>query len=319
MPAPANRRNRTILTVVSSLATVALVACAGPAPTTQEPVQDSSAAAPSSSPSPVASTAASTPPEEAAEPVSATGMAEHIHNLAYDGARLLIGTHQGLWSQEAGTSPDQISREPFDVMGLTRDGDRWLASGHPGQGMNAPADLGLMQSTDRGRTWDEVSLSGEVDFHRLVTSGTVVVGVNAHDGRVLRSEDGGATWADLGTPGLYDMAISPVDSSILVGTTPDGPVRSSDGGGSFTPVAGAPLLALLAWAGGALYGIDVDGVVYRSTDDGATWERRGEVSEQPAALAADGDRVAALVGNRIVESTDGGTTFSPRIVDIPGH
>jgi hypothetical protein len=43
------------------------------------------------------------------------------------------------------------------------------------------------------------------------------------------------------------------------------------------------------------------------------------VSQQPAALAADGDRIAALVGNRIMESSDGGATFSPRIVDIPGH
>jgi photosystem II stability/assembly factor-like uncharacterized protein len=252
-------------------------------------------------------------------PVSAAGMAEHVHNLSYDGTALLIGTHQGLWSQEPGASPQQISHDSFDVMGFTRDGDRWLASGHPGPGMDAPADLGLLKSTDQGRTWNEVSLGGEVDFHRLVTSGTAVAGINAHDGRLLRSEDAGATWVDLGAPGLYDLAIHPADSSTLVGTTPDGPVRSTDGGVAFTPVANAPLLALLAWTAGTLYGIDVDGAVYASTDDGATWERRGEVSRQPAALAADGDRVAALVGNRIVESTDGGTTFNPRIVDIPGH
>lgn len=50
-------------------------------------------------------------------------------------------------------------------------------------------------------------LSGEVDFHRLAPSDSVVVGLNAADGRLLRSDDDGATWTDLGVPGLYDLAI----------------------------------------------------------------------------------------------------------------
>jgi hypothetical protein len=319
------------LTAMASLVAVTLAACAGPAQTAEEPPSQSSVPAPApttgpTTPSPTtpASTAAPSAAEssgsvEELKPVSGDGMAEHVHNLAYDGSTLLIGTHQGLWAQEPGQEPVQISRDPFDVMGFTRGDGRWLASGHPGPGMDAPADLGLLQSTDQGRTWDEVSLGGEVDFHRLVTSGPVVVGVNAHDGRVLRSDDSGATWAALGAPGIYDLAMNPDDPSILVGTTPDGPVRSIDGGSAFEPVADAPLLALLAWTGSTLYGIDVDGSVFASTDDGATWERRGAVSKQPAALAADGDRIAALVGNRIVESSDGGADFSPRIVDIPGH
>lgn len=324
-------RRRLTLTVVASLMTVTLAACASPAQTREDPASPSSApasttatepsAASTSTPAPPASSspAESIPAVEEPTPVSGVGMAEHVHNLAYDGGRLLIGTHQGLWAQASGQEPDQVSRDSFDVMGFTRADDRWLASGHPGPGMDAPADLGLLQSTDQGRTWDEVSLGGEVDFHRLVTSRAVVVGVNAHDGRLLRSDDGGQSWADLGTPGLYDVVIGPADPSLLVGTTPDGPVRSTDGGASFTPVSEAPLLALLAWSGGTIYGIDVDGTVYASTDAGATWGRRGAVSQQPAALAADGDRIAALVGNRIMESSDGGATFSPRIVDIPGH
>lgn len=323
----ATRRSRLSLTAVASLMTVTLTACASPAQTTADPAPAPSSAAPTDSSAGPTPAAAPNPPTaagpsmaaEAADPVSGAGMAEHIHNVAYDGAMLLIGTHEGLWAQQPGQEPAQVSRDSFDVMGLTLADDRWLASGHPGPGMDAPADLGLLESIDQGRTWEEVSLGGRVDFHRLVTSGTVVVGVNAHDGRLLRSEDGGKTWADLGTPGLYDVVISPTDPALLVGTTPDGPVRSTDGGATFTPAPGAPLLALLAWTGDVLYSIDVDGAVHASTDDGATWESRGAVSEQPAALAAVDDRVAALVGNGIVESSDGGVTFSPRITDIAGH
>jgi photosystem II stability/assembly factor-like uncharacterized protein len=246
-------------------------------------------------------------------------MAGHIHNLGYDGRRLLIGTHEGLWAQDPGAAPAQVSEQDFDVMGFTPAADRWLASGHPGPGMDAPPDLGLLASTDQGRTWSEVSLGGAVDFHRLLSSGDVVVGLNAHDGRLLRSEDGGDTWADLGVPGLYDMAISPADPSLVVGTTENGPVRSTDGGAAFTPLADAPLLALLAWTGDTLFGVDVEGTLHASADAGVSWAPRGTVPAQPSALAATGTTIAALVGDTVLESVDGGASFVARITDLAGH
>jgi photosystem II stability/assembly factor-like uncharacterized protein len=246
-------------------------------------------------------------------------MAGHIHNLAYDGRQLLVGTHEGLWGQDPDAAPTQVSDEAFDVMGFTSTNDRWLASGHPGEGMDAPADLGLLQSTDRGRTWTEVSLGGEVDFHRLATSGAVVVGVNAHDGRLLRSDDDGATWTDLGVPGLYDLAISPTDPAVIVGTTENGPVRSIDSGASFQPIADAPLIALLAWTDTTLYGVDVDGQVLQSTDEGTSWTSQGSLPAQPIAFAADGTTVAALVDDAILESVDGGASFTPRLTELGGH
>ena len=255
----------------------------------------------------------------AAQPISGADMAGHIHNLAYDGRQLLIGTHEGLWGQAPGARPAQLSDDAFDVMGLTIAGDRWLASGHPGEGMDAPADLGLLQSTDRGRTWAEVSLGGEVDFHRLAASGAIVVGVNAHDGRLLRSRDGGSAWTDLGAPGLYDLAVSPADPAVIVGTSESGPVRSIDSGASFNAVGGAPLLALLAWAGGTLYGADVDGRIHESMDDGITWKPLGSLPSQPSAFAATGTTVAALVGDTVLESVDGGASFTPRITGLGGH
>lgn len=254
-----------------------------------------------------------------AQPVSGADMAGHIHNLAYDGRQLLIGTHEGLWGQTPGATPTQVSEDAFDVMGFTPTTDRWLASGHPGEGMDAPADLGLLQSTDQGRTWTDVSLSGEVDFHRLATSDSVVVGLNAADGRLLRSDDDGATWTDLGVPALYDLAIDPTNSSIVIGTTEDGPVRSTDSGATFQPIDGAPLLALLAWTGGTLYGAGVDGQVMVSQDGGATWSAVGSLPAQPAALTAAGAAIAALVDDNILESLDGGRSFSPRLTDLGGH
>lgn len=246
-------------------------------------------------------------------------MAGHVHTLAYEGETLLIGTHEGLWAQAPGSDPAPRSTDPFDVMGFALAGDRMLASGHPGPGMDAPADLSLLASDDRGVTWSEVSLGGEVDFHRLTASGDVVLGINARDGRLLRSADRGLTWTDLGTPGLFDLAVAPTDPAVVVATRETGPVRSTDGGVSFAAIDAAPLLALLAWTDTTLYGIAPDGRVHASSDAGMTWSARGTVGELPIAVASDGPRMAALVGNDILESPDGGTTFSPRLEDLAGH
>ncbi len=243
----------------------------------------------------------------------------HIHNLSLEGDTLFMGTHEGMWQQKSAQVPVLVSQPPFDVMGLTRTGDRWLASGHPGPDMDAPGNLGLMESTDDGVTWQAVSLSGEVDFHRLVAAGDVVMGVSAHGGMLLRSEDGGASWFDLGTPPLYDLAVDPTDPQVVVATTEAGPVRSTDGGRTFTPITSSVLLALLAWTGNGLYAASVDGQILQSTDSGATWNTRGMLAGQVEALAADANTLVALVDNTIVESTDGGVSFSPRLTLAGAH
>jgi hypothetical protein len=236
-----------------------------------------------------------------------------------DGERILLGTHEGLWAQEPGQEPQQVSQDAFDVMGLALGADRWYASGHPGEGMAAPGDLGLLASDDGGRTWSEVSLGGEVDFHRLVTSGDVVLGINSHDGRLLRSEDDGLTWTDLGASPLFDIAVDPGDPAVVVATTEDGLVRSVDGGRTFAPVATPSLLALLAWTQEALLAADTEGQVHASADAGVTWTTLGTVAGQPAAIAAEGETVAVQVGDDVLASDDGGRTFEPRITDLAGH
>lgn len=254
----------------------------------------------------------------AGQAVDVTGAAwEHVHNIAFDGDALLLGTHQGLYRQEPGRQPALLSEAPFDVMGLTYDGERWLASGHPAAGEELPADLGLRSSPD-GRTWGSVSLTGEVDFHRLAAAGTTVLGVAAHGGTLLRSGDSGRSWITLQNPGVFDIAIDPADASRVIATTQTGPALSQDGGSSWTPLAGAPLVAFISWTPSGLLALSPDGTVVASADSGATWQTRGSVGGQPAALAASGVKIAALVGDRVLQSDDGGRTFVARISGL-GH
>jgi hypothetical protein len=173
----------------------------------------------------------STEVDGSAEKVSGPAWS-HVHNLVYDGEALLLGTHEGLYRHDADQPPQLLSNTAFDVMGLTHDGSRWLASGHPGDGERLPADIGLRASTD-GRAWTTVSLLGEVDFHRLTAAGTTVLGVSAHDGAVLRSTDRGASWTRLDNPGVFDLALDPGNPSLALATTRSGPLASADGGSTW--------------------------------------------------------------------------------------
>lgn len=299
-------RTRPLITL-----TAAAVLVAGCSTTAADGPSTSPTAAVPATAGPVASRAPG-----AAAPVAADPAWAHVHNLTLAGDELLIGTHEGLWAQRRGQPARRVSEQSFDVMGFAAAESAMYASGHPGRGMDAPADLGLQVSTDNGVTWSPVSLEGQVDFHRLRAVGTVVAGLSAHDGRFLRSTDSGSTWADLGTPALFDFAVDPADPDLLVATSQAGPVRSTDGGRTLTPIPDTPLLAFLAWTGPTLYAIAADGTLHTSTDTGTTWTQVGQLAGTPRALAADGSHVVALAGTTVVESTDGGRTFTPRITGL---
>ena len=251
--------------------------------------------------------------------MDAAGVAGHVHNLVIDGESIYLGTHEGLFRHSPGQPVDRISVEAFDVMGLAKAADAWLASGHPETGTEGPSDLGLLASTDGGVTWTPRSLFGEVDFHRLAVSSGTVMGVSSHDGKLLRSSDEGFTWTSLGAPPLWDLALDPRDPSFVVGTTPDDPLLSSDGGTSFAPIPDAPPVALVSWVGSGLYAVDPAGKLWVSRDSGATWTLRGTVPGIPMALAVNGVNVAVLAEGTVFFSTDSGGTFAPRITGLAVH
>ena len=244
---------------------------------------------------------------------------EHIHNLMLTANGLLLGTHQGLWLQQSTGSPARVGTSHFDVMGLALASNGLVASGHPGAGEEQVNDLGLRGSGDQGKTWNNISLFGKLDFHRLVASGSAVMGVSAQDGALMRSDDSGKTWQTLPNPNLYDLAMDPTDPSMIVGTTQSGPVRSVDGGKTFTAIAGSPLIALLSWDKARLVGVAPEGAVFESTDMGLTWRKLATVAGQPGALSARGNEIALLSGSTVFYSSDGGVTFKARIVGVMSH
>lgn len=244
---------------------------------------------------------------------------EHIHNLMLTEKELFIGTHQGLWSQMLGKKANRVGNSQFDVMGLTMMNGKFVTSGHPGVGEERVNNLGFRMSMNGGMDWDNTSLFGKVDFHRLVASGNTVMGISARDGAMMRSENAGKTWLTLTNPGLYDMAMDPTDSKMIIGTSENGPLMSIDAGKSFTAIANAPVVSLLSWDMARLVGVTPMGVVYQSLDMGSTWQKLATILRQPMALSVKGDQIAILADSTVFFSTDAGKSFKERITGVLGH
>ena len=254
-----------------------------------------------------------------APPAAAASEIEHAHGLGVDPAddSLVIATHTGLFrSPEGSEAAGRIGDRRQDTMGFTVVGPRrYLGSGHPDLRDELPPLLGLIRSTDGGRSWKPVSLLGEADFHVLRASGRRVLGINSTDGRLLVSADAGATWRRETLPEpLTDIAFHPDDARRLVGTGEGGLHVSRDGGASWRRLSAQPG-GLLAWpSADRLLLLDGSGRLHVSRDAGRSFSAAGAVGGPPAAFAADGaDLYVATHDNRIVVSRDGGRTWQTRV------
>ena len=140
---------------------------------------------------------------------------------------------------------------------------------------------------------------------------------------IYRSDDGGRSWTSTADPGPYlwsqgwydnDITVNPENPDIVVaaGTVY---VRSTDGGASWQlrdPYASSsPTLPHvdghhLAWQGDTLW-LGCDGGVWRSLDDGDTWEARndGLVTRQFYGLAVDPSRPERVLAG----AQDNGTSL----------
>ena len=235
--------------------------------------------------------------------------AGHVHGIGIDDdGRVLLGTHGGAMAVED-DAVRHVGRAATDLMGfvVAADGTLW-ASGHPGPGDDLPEPVGLLRSTDGGQSWEQLSRGGQSDFHALAAGDGVVYGF---DGVLRRTEDG-RTWTEPGGDVLpASLAVDPADGDLVLATTQAGPVRSTDGGATFSRLADAPLLVFLAWTTpDDLWGVAPDGAVHHSADGGTSWHRTGSAGGPPQAFTADGsDTVVVALEDRLVRSTDAGETF----------
>ncbi|CAN5130040.1 hypothetical protein BH20ACT9_BH20ACT9_03490 [soil metagenome] len=241
----------------------------------------------------------------------------HVHGLGVDPVddTLYAATHTGLFAVAGDGGARRVGGGYHDLMGFTIVGhDDFVASGHPDlasddlQRPGRPPLLGLVHSDDQGRSWEPISLLGDVDFHSLEHVHGRVYGWDATSGRFMVSDDR-RHWRTRSRAPLLDFAVSPDDPELIVATSQDGLVRSTDGGRTWNPAAAEPAL-VIAWRRDGPVAATGRGRVLAGDASGEHWRTRGDLGGPPAALLAQGDDLYAAVHNQgLLRSGDGGATW----------
>jgi hypothetical protein len=261
-------------------------------------------------------------PEVSALPAASDPGPVHVHGLGRnpaDGA-LFIATHTGTWrlARDSAT-PERVGSSRQDTMGFTVAGaNRFLGSGHPdiheARAKGLPSRLGLIESTDAGRSWTPISLLGRADFHVLRAVGKQLYGVDSGTGALFVSSDLGQSWTRRELPApIVDLTPHPRRPSVVLASTERGLEWSGDAGRSWTRLGDG--VGLLAWPKpDRLYLVSQGGQVFESPDGGTRWRQRGTLPDQPSVLLADGGRrlYAALEDGTIRQSLDRGASWAVR-------
>ena len=239
---------------------------------------------------------------------------EHVHGISRDpgSGKVNLATHEGLFVLQSDASWLQVG-PTVDLMGFAISGPGvFYASGHPAEGVDLPAPVGLMKSTDAGRTWSVQSLGGQSDFHALTASSRGVMGF---DGALKVTSDG-KTWAQGGLTAEPRCLSSSPDGSRVLATTSQGLLSSTDGGGTWAPLVSAPPMVLTAWADSkTVVGLTTDGGLAVSADAGLSWKTNPAQLTSGQAISADRDKAGALevlvvTDTAVMQSRDDGATFA---------
>ena len=140
-------------------------------------------------------------------------------------------------------------------------------------------------------------------------------GVMGFDG-VLRVTSDGKSWSQGGLSVEPRCLASSPDGSQVLATTNQGVLSSTDGGGTWLPLASAPPLVLTAWADSkTIVGLTPEGGLAVSKDAGHSWQTNPVNLSSGQAISASRDKAGALeilavTDTGVLKSRDNGASFS---------
>ncbi|MFZ3576696.1 F510_1955 family glycosylhydrolase [Virgibacillus sp. DJP39] len=93
----------------------------------------------------------------------------HIHGLGYtsNGEKIYVPSHDGLRVYNNGSWAVQTVGEKHDYMGFSMFENGFYSSGHPIKSSDLANPLGIVKSTDYGKTLELLDLYKEIDFHGM--------------------------------------------------------------------------------------------------------------------------------------------------------
>ncbi|MDH3386195.1 MAG: hypothetical protein OEL77_09305 [Nitrosopumilus sp.] len=222
----------------------------------------------------------------------------HVHGLGVDPedrSILYIATHGDFYQSVNGEPPIKVDEKRADYMAFSapyKPGYPLYASGHPETGGNS----GLIQSTDGGKTWQHVSnvIEPPVDFHAMAVSKSdpkTIIGFDSAARGIFKTIDGGKTWETLKQPEhITALAISPLDSNVIMAGTNKGIFRSDDGGNTWLQMESYKKLNVLAISfdddARLFASVDTFGIVSSSTF-GDKWDEFANLEIKITSISPD--------------------------------
>ncbi|MCM3441524.1 F510_1955 family glycosylhydrolase (plasmid) [Metabacillus halosaccharovorans] len=140
---------------------------------------------------------------------------EHIHGAGFWGPEgtPVIATHYGPLEFKDNTWY-KTSRNNHDYMGFQPTKNGFYSSGHPEEGSGLKNPLGLVESTNKGESLEQLAFYGETDFHYLGASyekGTVYVFNENQNSKIgpgfYYSKNKGKDWTQLKLNGMTSRSI----------------------------------------------------------------------------------------------------------------
>ncbi|QGQ44470.1 F510_1955 family glycosylhydrolase [Metabacillus sediminilitoris] len=191
---------------------------------------------------------------------------EHIHGMGYAGNNndLYFAIHDGL-VRLSHNKWYKTSENNHDYMGFQAIDEGFYSSGHPEQGSNLKNPLGLIKSSDAGRSFKKLAFYGETDFHYLAagyTSHTIYV-INEMQNTELETglyytDDEGENWIKSDMKGVSfnsigNIATHPTKSNMIGISTDNGLFISDDFGSQFKLISNSNPVTTLQFDENSIY------------------------------------------------------------------
>lgn len=169
---------------------------------------------------------------------------DHIHGAGFSGDSLYIATHTGIMSHD-GQNWYATTGNNHDYMGFSMIKDGFYSSGHPEEGSDLKNPLGLIKSTDEGKTLNQLAFYGESDFHYLTAGykSKAIYVINEEPNSELETGmyytlDEGKTWESSKLAGIKSDSIGgisahPKTEEMISISTKNGLYLSKDNGNNF--------------------------------------------------------------------------------------
>jgi photosystem II stability/assembly factor-like uncharacterized protein len=252
----------------------------------------------------------------------------HIHGLGYskDGKQLFIPAHDGLVVYSDGKW-NTMEGKKHDYMGFNIVDDGFYSSGHPEPHAGMKNPLGIVKSTDNGKTIQILDLYGIEDFHSMAVgfkSHTIYVNNSKPNSKLestgmYYSTDDTKTWNKSAMKGIHSepfaMAVHSTESAIVAVGTKEGIYLSKDNGNQFEllPLR-SPSTALAFGKQGSLWIGGPDSIVEKNGNNYVPYKIPALDQEDAVAFIAqnpvdENEIVFATYKRSVFSSTDKGVSW----------